>query len=48
MQGIVQKKIDTSNIIIISPSYHRIIHKATPHFDHKALAFEFPNGRLRK
>ena len=39
---------DTSNIIIISPSYHRIIHKATPHFDHKALAFEFPNGRLRK
>ena len=39
---------DTSNIIILSPSYHRIIHKAKPHFDHKALAFEFPNGLVEK
>ena len=39
---------DTSNIIILSPSYHRIIHKAKPTFDHKALAFEFPNGLVEK
>ena len=39
---------DTSNIIILSPTYHRIIHKAKPHFDHKALAFEFPNGLVEK
>jgi len=37
---------DTSNIIILSPSYHRIIHKAQPTFDHKQLAFCFPNGLI--
>lgn len=35
---------DTSNIIIISPSYHRIIHKAKPEWDSKTLSFKFPNG----
>lgn len=39
---------DTSNIIILSPLYHRIIHKAKPRFDHKTLAFEFPNGLVEK
>ena len=39
---------DTSNIIILSPTYHRIIHKAKPHSAHKALAFEFPNGLVEK
>ncbi len=39
---------DTSNIIILSPSYHRIVHDAKPRFDHKALAFEFPNGLVEK
>lgn len=39
---------DTSNIIILSPSYHRIIHKAKPRFDHKSLSFEFPNGLVEK
>ena len=39
---------DTSNIIILSPSYHRIVHKAKPRFDHIALAFEFPNGLVEK
>ena len=39
---------DTSNIIILSPSYHRIIHKVKPRFDHKALAFEFSNGLVEK
>lgn len=39
---------DTSNIIILSPSYHRIIHKAKPHFNRKTLTFEYPNGLLER
>ena len=39
---------DTSNIIIISPSYHRIIHKAKPVFDRPTLSFHFPNGLVEK
>lgn len=39
---------DTSNIIILSPSYHRIIHKARPVFDREQLAFRFPNGLVEK
>lgn len=39
---------DTSNIIVISPSYHRIIHKAKPKFDRNNLAFHFPNGLIEK
>ena len=35
---------DTSNIIIISPSYHRIIHKAKPEWLSNEKAFRFPNG----
>ena len=39
---------DTSNIIILSPSYHRIIHKAKPVFDRPSLSFHFPNGMVEK
>ena len=39
---------DTSNIIILSPSYHRIVHKAKPIWDEKQLAFCFPNGLVEK
>ena len=39
---------DTSNIIILSPSYHRIIHKAHPSWDSKNLEFIFPNGLIEK
>lgn len=39
---------DTTNIIILSPSYHRIVHKAKPTFDRKQLAFCFPNGLVDK
>jgi len=39
---------DTSNIIIISPSYHRIIHKAKPRWESKNLSFRFPNGLVEK
>jgi predicted restriction endonuclease len=39
---------DTTNIIILSPSYHRIIHKVKPTFDRKQLAFCFPNGLVEK
>ena len=35
---------DTSNIIILSPLYHRIVHKVHPFFNRKTLSFEFPNG----
>lgn len=39
---------DTSNIIILSPSYHRIVHKAKPTWDSQNLAFRFPNGLVEK
>ena len=39
---------DTTNIIIISPNYHRIIHKNNPVFNCKKFQFEFPNGELLK
>ena len=48
---ILQKTVDWSllndnstNIIIISPNYHRIIHKNNPHFNRKKFQFEFENG----
>ena len=37
---------DTTNIIIISPNYHRIIHKNNPVFNRKKFQFEFPNGEI--
>ena len=39
---------DTSNIIIVSPSYHRIIHAAKPEWDPDKLAFKYPNGLIEK
>jgi len=39
---------DTDNIIILSPSFHRIVHKAKPVFDYKKLSFVFPNGVIAK
>lgn len=39
---------DTSNIMILSPNYHRIVHKAKPRFNRKTLSFEFPNGLIEK
>lgn len=35
---------DTANIIILSPSYHRIVHAAKPTFNYRTLSFDFPNG----
>lgn len=35
---------DTANIIILSPSFHRIVHRYNPHFDREGLCFEFANG----
>ncbi len=37
---------DSTNIIIISPNYHRIIHKSNPHFNRKKFQFEFDNGEV--
>ena len=39
---------DISNIIILSPSYHRIIHKAKPVFNRPSLSFHFPNGLVER
>lgn len=39
---------DSTNIIIISPNYHRIIHKNNPIFNRKKYQFEFPNGEILK
>lgn len=39
---------DYSNIIILSPSYHRIVHKAKPEFDFKTLSFRYQNGLIEK
>ena len=39
---------DSTNIIIISPNYHRIIHKNNPHFNRKKFQFEFLNGEKLK
>lgn len=39
---------DTSNIIIISPNYHRIIHTAKPTWNSQELSFTFPNGLKEK
>jgi predicted HNH restriction endonuclease len=37
---------DSTNIIIISPNYHRIIHKNNPYFNRKKFQFEFANGEV--
>ena len=39
---------DSTNIIIISPNYHRIIHKNNPQFNRQKFQFEFPNGEILK
>ena len=35
---------DTQNIIILSPTFHRIVHRYNPRFDREKLCFEFANG----
>ena len=37
---------NSTNINIISPNYHRIIHKNNPHFNRKKFQFEFENGEV--
>ena len=37
---------DSTNIIIISPNYHRIIHKNNPRFNRQKFQFEFENGEV--
>ena len=39
---------DASNIIIINPTFHRIIHRNNPRFNRKTLSFEFENGVKEK
>lgn len=39
---------DSSNLIILSPNFHRIIHKNNPVFNWKTLTFDFPNGVHQK
>lgn len=44
----VSQNNDTTNIIITSPNYHRIIHKNNPIFNRKKFQFEFSNGEILK
>jgi hypothetical protein len=37
-----------SNIIILSPTFHRIIHRFNPEFNKDRLEFCFPNGTVEK
>lgn len=37
---------DSTNIIIISPNYHRIIHRNNPRFNRRKFQFEFENGEI--
>ena len=39
---------DSTNIIIISPNYHRIIHKNNPYYNKTKHQFEFANGQILK
>lgn len=39
---------DSSNIIILSPNYHRIVHRAKPTFDRHNIAFVYQNGLVEK
>jgi len=39
---------DSTNIIILSPTYHRIIHATNPIWNQNTKAFEFPNGLVEK
>lgn len=39
---------NSDNILVVSPNYHRLIHKLNPTFDRKSLAFIFPNGLEEK
>lgn len=39
---------DSSNLIILSPSYHRIIHATKPEWDPTNLAFRYANGVVDK
>ena len=39
---------DSSNIIILSPNFHRVIHKFNPQFDKRKKLFRFDNGVVEK
>lgn len=39
---------NSSNIIILSPTYHRIVHSANPVWDSKQLAFKYQNGLMER
>lgn len=39
---------DASNIIIVCPNHHRLIHKLNPVFDPVERQFEYPDGTKEK
>lgn len=39
---------NSDNILIVSPNYHRLIHKLNPLFDRSNLCYKFPNGLKEK
>lgn len=40
--------VSVYSLIIVSPNYHRIMHKNNPIFDRKNFRFKFPNGEILK
>ena len=39
---------DVSNLLVLCPNHHRIIHAAHPMFSRSALAYTYPNGLVEK
>ena len=39
---------NSSNLIVLSPNFHRIIHQVHPMFDREKLQFVFQNGVIEK
>ena len=44
----VSQNNDASNILILCPNHHRIIHKLNPTFDKQERCFRYPNGLVEK
>jgi len=38
----------SSNIVVVCPNHHRIIHATDAHFNHQKLTYEYPNGLREK
>ena len=39
---------DVSNLLVLCPNHHRVIHAAQPEFHRQTLSFVYPNGLNEK